>query len=73
MKFYRLVLKILRGNKVLAQIKDHNSGTYVRIMTCNSPKLDLVNMNAYIKLGEILPNGSQDIERKQIFGINKGP
>ena len=40
---------------------------------CNNPNLDLVNMNAYIKFGEILPIGSQDIERKQNFGINKGP
>ena len=26
---------------------------YVRKMTCNNPKLDLVNTNAYIKFGEI--------------------
>ena len=36
-------------------------------MLCNNPKLDIVNMNAYIKFGEILPIGSQDIERKQNF------
>ena len=29
-------------------------------------------MNAYIKFGEILPIGSQDIEQKQIFGVNQG-
>ena len=29
-------------------------------------------MNAYIKFGENLPNGSQDIERKQNFGVIKG-
>ena len=40
---------------------------------CNNPKLDPAKMNANIKLGEILPNGSQDIERKQNFGVNKGP
>ena len=28
-------------------------------MLCNNPNLDLVNMNAYIKFGEILPIGSQ--------------
>ena len=33
--------------------------TNVRKMTCNNPKLDLVNMNAFIKFGEI-----QNIERK---------
>ena len=31
-------------------------------MLCNNPKLDLVNINAYIKFGEILPIGSLDIE-----------
>ena len=30
---------------------------------CNNPKLDLVNINAYIKFGE-------DIEQKQNFGVN---
>ena len=35
--------------------------------------IDLVNINAYIKFGEILPFCSQDIERKQNFGINQGP
>ena len=53
MKFNQLVLKILTQNKNLAQIKDHNAGTNVRKMTLyNNPKLDLVNMNAYIKVGE---------------------
>ena len=39
---------------------------------CINPKLDLVNMNAYIKFGEILSIGSQDIERKRNFGANQG-
>ena len=58
------VLKIVRGNEISAQIKDHNSGTNVRKMTCNNPKQDLANMNAYIKFGEILSIGSQDIKQK---------
>ena len=29
-------------------------------------------MNAYIKFGEILPNGSQDIERNKIWAFIKG-
>ena len=43
-------------------------------MPCDNRNVDLVNMNAYIRFGEILSiNGSsQDIERKQNFGINKG-
>ena len=42
-------------------------------MSCDNPNIDLVNMNAYIKFGEILSISSQDIERKQNFGINQGP
>ena len=40
---------------------------------CNNSKVDLAKVNAYIKFGEILPIGSQGIEWKQIFGVNKGP
>ena len=40
-------------------------------MTGNNPDLDLVNMNAYIKFGEILSIYSQDIERKQNSEINQ--
>ena len=47
------VLKILSKNKILAKIKGHNSGTNMRKRKCNKSKLDLVNMNAYIKFGEI--------------------
>ena len=39
----------------------------------NNSNLDLVNMNADIKFGEILPIGSQDIEWKQNFGAHQGP
>ena len=42
-------------------------------MMCNNPKLDLVNMNAYIKFGENMSASSQDIEWKQNFGVNQGP
>ena len=34
-------------------------------MTCNNPKLDLVNMNAYIKFGENMSSSSQDIENQK--------
>ena len=40
---------------------------------CDNPKLDLVNINAYIKFGEILSICSQDIEQKQNFRVNQGP
>ena len=45
----------------------------MRKMTCSNPELDLAKLNAYIKNGEILPIGSQDIERKRNVGLNKGP
>ena len=40
---------------------------------CNNPKLDLVNMNAYIKFGENMSSSSQDVKPKQNFGVNQGP
>ena len=42
-------------------------------MTCNNPKLDLANINAYINLDKILSICSQHIERKRNFGENQGP
>ena len=42
-------------------------------MTCNNPKLDLVNMKAYTNFGENLSIGSQDIEWKHNFDVNQGP
>ena len=39
----------------------------------NNSKLDLVNMNAYIKFSENMSSSSQDIKQKPNFGINKGP
>ena len=42
-------------------------------MMCDKPKLDLVNMNAYIKFGENMSSSSQDIEQKQNFSVNQGP
>ena len=62
------VLKKLSGNETSASINGHNSGTNLRKMTCNNPK-----MNAYMKFSEILLIGSQDIELKRNFGVNKGP
>ena len=42
-------------------------------MMCNNPRLDLVNMNGYIKFGEILSICFQDTERKQNFDVNQRP
>ena len=41
-------------------------------MTCNNPKLDLVDINAYINFGENMSSTSQDIERKRYLGVKKG-
>ena len=40
---------------------------------CNNPKLDLINMNTYIKSSENLSICSKDIERKRNSGVNQGP
>ena len=39
----------------------------MRKMMCNNPNVDIVNMNAYIKFGEIMCVCSQDTERKPIL------
>ena len=63
----------INENEILVLFKGHNSGPNVRKMTCNNPKLNLVNMNAYTKFGENLSICSQDIERKRNFGVNQWP
>ena len=73
MLFCPFVPKILNGNEILAKIKGHNTGANVQKMTCNNSNVDLVNINAFIKYGEILSICSQDNERKQNFGVNQGP
>ena len=42
-------------------------------MTGNNPNIDPVNINAYIKFGEILSTCSQDIERERNSDVNQGP
>ena len=42
-------------------------------MTGNNHNLDLVNINDYIKFGQILPICTQDIERKRNSEVNQGP
>ena len=41
-------------------------------MMCTNPNVDLVNMNTYLKFGEILSICSQDIGRKRNSGVKKG-
>ena len=54
-------------------LKGDISRTNVRKMTGNNPKLDHVNMNAYIKFGEIMSVCSYYIERKQHSCVNQEP
>ena len=70
MKISQFVQEILNKNEILMVIKGHNSGTNVRKIICNNPKLDLTR---HIKFGENLSISSQDIERKQKFIVNQGP
>ena len=42
-------------------------------MMCKNLNVNLVNIYAYIKYGEILSICSQDIERKRNFDVNQGP
>ena len=65
----------MRENDVTLGIpkSSYNSGINFGKMTCNNPKLDLVNVNAFLKFGERMSSSSQDIERKQNLDVNQGP
>ena len=69
---YLFVLKMLRGNEILTSINGHKSVTILRKMTGNNSSLDLVIINKYTKLGEILSIRSQDIEGKLNPDVNQG-
>ena len=73
MKICQVFLKILSGKQNFSVNQGPELWYKFVKKTCNNPKLDLAKVNAYIKFGEILPIGSQDIERKRNFGVNKGP
>ena len=70
--FCQFVLKILSGNEILTSIKGRNSVKFLRKMTGNNPKLDLVNDDVHTKFGRILSIRSQDIERKRNSDVNQG-
>ena len=44
-----------------------------KTMMCNNPKLDLVNVDAHKKIGQILSICSQGIEGTRNSGVNQGP
>ena len=76
-KFHPFDFKILSGNENLTSIKGHNSVTKLQKITGNNPNLDLVNINAHSKFGQILSISSLDFEWKQNSernsDINQGP
>ena len=71
--FCQFVLKILSGNEILTSIKGRNSVKILPKITCNNPKLDLVNVDVHTKFGRILSMHSQEIERKRNSDVNQGP
>ena len=72
-KIHLFILKILSGNVILTSVKGHNSVMNWRKWTLNNPELDVVNINAYAKLGQNPFIYSQDIERKRNSDIIQGP
>ena len=66
-------MKIMRGNEILTYIKGYYSATRKNKMTGNNLNLDIVNINADTKFGEITSIFSPVIERKQNSDINQGP
>ena len=67
-----LVLKILSKQNFAANQGPKHWYKCVK-NNINNPKLDPGEMNAYIKFGENMSFGSQDIEQKPNFGVNPGP
>ena len=64
---------MLSGNEISTSIKDNNSVINLWKFTRNNPNLDLVNINAYAKFGQLPYICVQDIERNQTFDITQGP
>ena len=71
-KFLQFVLEILSGNESGTSLKGPNSVINVQKLTRNNPNLDLVNINAYPKFGQIPSICSIDTEWKQKSWIIKG-
>ena len=72
-KIHLLILKILNGNEILTSFKGRNSVMNLRKWTFNNPKLDVNNINAYVKYGQNLFIHSQDIEWKRNSDVIEGP
>ena len=56
--------------KILTSVKGYNSDTNSQKMISNTPKLDLVNINAQTKFGQILSISSETRNSDIIKGYN---
>ena len=68
-RFCQFFIKILSGNEILTSIMGRKSVKILQKMTCNNPKLDLVNVDVHTKFLLIC---SQDIKRKRNSDISQG-
>ena len=71
-ELHQFIPKILSRNEIPTSIEGHNSVTYLQKLMCNNPNLNVFNINAYAKFGQIPSTISQDIERKWNSDVNQG-
>ena len=71
--FCQFFLKILSKNQILISIKGRNSVANLRKTMIYNTNVDLVNDNAYTKLGLNRSIRFQDIEQKLNSDVNQGP
>ena len=62
-KLHQFVIKRLSENEILTSIKDHKSVINLRKLMRNNPSQELVNINGYVKCGQIPSICSQDMSR----------
>ena len=72
-KFCPFIFKIWSKNLILESIKGRNSVANLRKTTIYFTNVDLVSDGVYTKVGLLLSNLSQDIEKKTNSDINQGP
>ena len=66
--------KDIEQKQIMLPIKRHNIVTNLWKTTGKNPiDTDLVNINAFIKVGQILSICSKDTERKRNSDMNQGP
>ena len=71
-KFHQFFPKLSVGHEIPTSIKGHSSVIYLRELVRSNPNLDVFNINAYARFGQIPATSSQDVERKLNSDINRG-